>query len=51
MIKFLNVFFIFIIATIAHWLAIETFGQYGIILGVMFSFTLVMATKLSEFVG
>ncbi|MBQ4493144.1 MAG: hypothetical protein II972_00865 [Elusimicrobiaceae bacterium] len=51
MIKFLNVFFIFIIATIAHWLAIETFGQYGIILGVMFSFTLVMATKLSEFGG
>ena len=51
MIKFLNVCFIFIIATVAHWLAIEIFGQYGIILGVMFAFTLVMASKLSEFGG
>lgn len=51
MIKFLNVCFIFIIATIAHWLAIEIFGQYGIVLGVMFAFTLVMASKLSEFGG
>lgn len=51
MIKFLNVCFIFIIATIAHWLAIEIFGQYGIILGIMFAFTLVMASKLSEFSG
>lgn len=51
MMKFLNVFLIFIIATIVHWLAIEIFGQYGIILGVMFAFTLVMATKLSELGG
>ena len=51
MIKFLNVCFIFIIATIAHWLAIETFGQYDIVLGVMFSFTLIMASKLSELGG
>lgn len=51
MIKFLNVFFIFIVATIAHWIAIEIFGQYGIIIGIMFAFTLVMASKLSEFGG
>lgn len=51
MIKFLNVCFIFIIATIVHWLAIEIFSQYGIVLGVMFAFTLVMASKLSEFGG
>ena len=51
MIKFINVCFIFVVATVMHWLAIEIFGQYGIILGVMFAFTLVMATKLSEFGG
>lgn len=51
MIKFLNVCFIFVIATIIHWLAIEFLGQYGIIPGVMFAFTLVMASKLSEFGG
>lgn len=51
MIKFLNVCFIFVVATIAHWLAIELLGQYGIILGIMFAFTLVMASKLSEFGG
>lgn len=51
MMKFLNVFLIFIIATIAHWIAIEIFGQYGIILGVMFAFTLVMASKLNEIGG
>ena len=51
MIKFLNACFIFVIATIAHWLAIEFLGQYGIILGIMFAFTLVMATKLGEFGG
>lgn len=51
MIKFLNACFIFVIATIVHWLAIEVFGQYGIILGVMFAFTLVMATKLGELGG
>lgn len=51
MIKFLNVCFIFVIATIVHWLAIEIFGQYGIVLGIMFAFTLIMASKLSEFGG
>lgn len=51
MMKFLNVFLIFIIATIAHWIAIEIFGQYGIILGVMLAFTLVMAFKLNEIGG
>ncbi len=51
MIKFLNVFLIFIIATIVHWIAIEVFGQYGIIIGIMFAFTLVMASKLSELGG
>lgn len=51
MIKFINVCFIFVIATIFHWIAIEVLGQYGIILGVMFAFTLVMASRLSEFGG
>lgn len=51
MIKFLNICFIFVIATIAHWLSIELLGQYGLTLGIMFAFTLVMATKLSEFGG
>ena len=51
MMKFLNVFLIFIIATIVHWIAIEIFGQYGIILGIMLAFTLVMASKLSEIGG
>ncbi len=51
MIKFLNVFLIFILATIAHWISIEIFSQYGIIVGVMFAFTLVMASKLSELGG
>ncbi|MDR0953323.1 MAG: hypothetical protein LBM71_03955 [Elusimicrobiota bacterium] len=51
MLKLINAFLIFIVATIAHWFAIEIFAPFDINVGVMFAFSLVMASVLSEGAG
>ncbi len=51
MIKFLKCFAIFILATVAHWIAVELFSPLGVTVGVMFVFSLIMACALSELGG
>lgn len=48
MIKFLNAFLIFIIATIINWIAIELFSPLGVNVGVMLIFSIIMGGILSE---
>jgi rod shape-determining protein MreD len=48
MLKFLNVFLIFILATVTHWFFIEVFAPLGINVGVMFAFTLIMSVFLNQ---
>ncbi len=48
MLKFLNVFLIFMVATILNWTAIELFAPLDINIGIMLIFSIIMAGVLSE---
>lgn len=48
MLKFLNILFIFLVATIIHWACILIFSSVGIGVGVMPVFCLIMAGMLNE---
>lgn len=48
MMKILNVFFIFVAATVINWLAIELFAPLGISLGIMLAFSIIMSGFLNE---
>ncbi len=48
MMRFLNVFFVFIAATILNWLSIELFSALEINIGIMLAFSLIMCGFLGE---
>lgn len=48
MLKFLNAFLIFIVATILNWTAIELFAPLDLNIGIMLIFSIIMAGILSE---
>lgn len=51
MVKFLSAFFIFIVATLLHWVFVEIFAPLDIAVGVMFAFSLVMAAQQGRIGG
>ena len=51
MIKFLNGFIIFIMATLIHWLFIEIFSPFSVTVGVMFAFSLIVARLMPDLGG
>lgn len=51
MLKFLNILFIFFVATIIHWICLLVFSSLGINLGIMLAFCLIMAGLLGEKAG
>lgn len=51
MLKFLNCFLIFIIATLLHWVFIEVFAPLNINVGVMLCATLLIAGRFGRFGG
>lgn len=48
MIKLINAFIIFIVATLINWVAIELFAPLDISIGVMLAFSIIMGGFLSE---
>jgi rod shape-determining protein MreD len=48
MLKFISVFFFFVAATIVHWIFIEIFSPFNIIVGVMLAFSLIVAGELPQ---
>lgn len=48
MIKLLNVFFIFVVATVLNWLALEILFPLEIHIGIMLAFSLIMCGFLNE---
>jgi len=48
MLRFLNAFFVFIIATLLHWVFIEIFAPLDITVGIMLVFSLAMASRGSR---
>jgi rod shape-determining protein MreD len=48
MLKFVSIFFFFVAATIVHWIFIEIFSPFNIIVGVMLVFSLIVAGELPQ---
>ncbi len=51
MLKLLNIFIIFVFATICHWLALEAFARFDINVGIMAAFTIIVASLMPKFYG
>lgn len=51
MLRLLNIFVIFIVATVCHWLALEVFARFDINAGIMVAFAVIVASLMPKFYG
>ena len=51
MLRFLNIFLIFIIATVCYWLGLLIFAPLGLSINIMFAFSIIVAVLLPQRYG
>lgn len=51
MLRFLNIFLIFIVATICYWLCLLLFAPLGLSINIMFAFSIIVAVLLPQRYG